>query len=376
MVKKGKNEMNKKIIALLLALTMLFALGMTACGSKEKPAASDVPTSAAPEGEGTTTEEPLKIALVVNQKFGDKGPMDDLAKGADKAAADFGVTVKKLESESAAKFEEDIRAMSKDYDLVVTTFPYMSDATKLVAAEYPDTKYAAVFQFVNDGTTSISNIWDTEFHGEQAFYINGYIAGKLTKSNNVGMIVGGEEPTPNAEGNGFMMGVKAANPDVNVEFAYVGSYEDPAKAKEIAIAMIAKGCDVIQTDSGASNAGVVEACKDAGVLCSGEITDFYNTYDGFFGVVGIGFGATVYAAVESIVNGTFEGGKHGIRGLDNGGYFIDWDTYTRFADGNADYGEAMKAAITEAKQLEQDIIAGKIEIPFNTDVPAWASHKA
>ena len=49
--------------------------------------------------------------------------MDDLAKGAEQAAKDFGVVVKKLESESAAKFEEDIRAMSKDCDLVVTTFP-------------------------------------------------------------------------------------------------------------------------------------------------------------------------------------------------------------------------------------------------------------
>ena len=71
--------------------------------------------------------------------------------------------------------------MSKDCDLVVTTFPYMSDATKLVAAEYPDVKYAAVFQFINDENTSIPNIWDTEFHGEQAFYINGYIAGSLQR---------------------------------------------------------------------------------------------------------------------------------------------------------------------------------------------------
>ena len=37
-----------------------------------------------------------------------------------------------------------------------------------------------------------------------------------------------------------MRGVKDANPDATVEFAYVGSYEDPAKAKEITIAMIAR----------------------------------------------------------------------------------------------------------------------------------------
>ncbi|MEF9970689.1 MAG: BMP family ABC transporter substrate-binding protein [Oscillospiraceae bacterium] len=360
----------KKLIVLVLAMTL--ALSMFGCSPKT-PAATD-PSGAPATKEPAKTEE-LKVALVVNQKFGDKGPMDNLAAGAEKAAKDFGVKVKMLESSSASKFEEDVRAMAKDYDLVITTFPYMSDATKMVAAEYPDTKFAAVFQFVNDGKTNIPNIWDTEFHGEQAFYINGYIAGKLSKTGSVGMIIGAEEPTPNAEGNGFMQGVKAANPDANVEFAFVGSYEDPAKAKEIAIAMIAKGCDVIQTDSGASNAGVVEACKDAGVLCSGEITDFYDSYDGFFGVVGIGFGDTAYKAIEALKDGKFPGGEHGIRGLDNGGYFLDWATHERFAKNHADYGETMTTAIEEAKALEAKIVSGELKIPFNTDVPNWANHK-
>jgi basic membrane protein A len=358
--------MLKKTMSIILALILTLSLILASCGTRAP--------SKEPDGTGTG-EEPLKIALVVNQKFGDKGPMDDLAKGAEQAAKDFGVVVKKLESESAAKFEEDIRAMSKDCDLVVTTFPYMSDATKLVASEYPDVKYAAVFQFINDENTKIPNIWDTEFHGEQAFYINGYIAGKLTKTNKVGIVIGGEEPTPNAEGNGFMRGVKDANPNATVEFAFVGSYEDPAKAKEITIAMIVKGCDVVQTDAGASNAGVIEACKDAGILCSGEITDFYDTYDGFFGIIGIGFGATVYQAVEDLVNGTFSGGEHGIQGLHNGGYFIDWPTYERFADNHPEFGEAMKEIIVEAKQIEKDIIDGKIEIPYDTRVPNWENFK-
>lgn len=357
--------MKKRILSMVVILTMLAAM-LTACG-KEKGADSS-------GGEGK--EEQLKVALVVNQKFGDNGPMDDLAAGAERAAKDFGVEIKKLESESAAKFEEDVRAMSEDYDLVVTTFSYMSDATKLAASEYPDTKYAAIFQFINDETTSIENIWDTEFHGEQAFYLSGFMAGKLTKSNKVGMVVGAEEPTPNAEGNGFMRGVKAANPDADVEFAFVGSYEDPAKAKEITNAMISKDCDVIMTDSGSSNAGVVEASKDAGVLCSGEITDFYDSYDGFYGRVGIGFGETAYAAIEMLVNDNFDGGQHGIRDLSNGGYFMDWDSYERFAGEHAEHGETLKAAIEEAKALEEQIKDGSLEVEFDTEVPNWSRIKA
>ncbi|EGB93942.1 putative basic membrane protein family protein [Clostridium sp. D5] len=346
-------------------------IGLVAgCGKKEESSSSD-------NGGNDDGNKKLKVALVVNQKFGDKASMDDLAKGADKAAEDFGVEIKKLESAEASKFEEDVRAMSKaGYDLIVTTYPYMTDATKLVSKEYPDTKYAAVFQTINQGDEKFENVWDTEFHGEGAFYLGGYIAGKLTKSNHIGFVVGGEEPTPNAEGNGFMLGVKAANPDATVEFSYVGSYEDPAKAKEITSAMISKGCDVIQTDSGASNAGVVEASKEAGILCAGEISDYYDTYNGFYGIEGIGFGDTVYKAIEMVLNDEFTGGEHGIRDLTNGGYFMDWDSFNRFADDNAEYKDVMKAAIEEAKKMEEQIKDGSLVIPFNTDVPNWDKIKA
>ena len=171
----------------------------------------------------------------------------------------------------------------------------------------------------------------------------------------------------------------AANPEATVEFAYVGSYEDPAKAKEIASAMISQGCDVLQTDSGASNAGVVEACKDAGILCAGEITDYYDVYEGFYGIEGIGFGDTAYKAVEMLINDNFEGGTHGIRDLTNGGYFMDWDAFNRFADANEEYSEVMKAAIADAQKLEEQIkemfFGG--EISFNDEVYITnARHKA
>lgn len=322
-------------------------------------------------------DDKTKVALVVNQRFGDKGPMDDLSAGVDRATKDFDITVKKIESASASEFEEDVRAMARDgYELIITTFPYMSDATKLIASEYPETKFAAIFQFINDDKTSIPNIWDTEFHGEQAFYISGYMAGLLSEKANIGLIIGGEEPTPNAEGNGFMRGVKAANPNANVEFSFVGSYEDPAKAKEIALAMQSKGVDLIVTNSGASNAGVIEVCQEKNLLCSGEITDFYDQYKGFYGIVGIGFGETAYQAIDAFINGKFNGGTHGIRDLSNGGYFIGWDTYENFADNDTVYGEKMKDVIEKAKVLESQIKSGEVIVDFDDIVPNWSKIKA
>jgi basic membrane protein A len=165
-----------------------------------------------------------------------------------------------------------------------------------------------------------------------------------------------------------MRGVKAANPRASVEFAFVGSYEDPAKAKEITLAMIGRGCDFVQTDSGASNAGVVEAAQEKGILCSGEITDFYSNYNGFIGRIGIGFGNTAYAAIKGLVEGNFPGGGHGIQDLSNGGYFMDWSSYDRYASKNPSFADV----VAKGKALEQQIMRGEVKIAFDTVVPNWS----
>ena len=356
----------KKFLSLILALAM--ALSLVACGGND---AAEEETPAEDTAVEETVEEPLKVALVVNQPFGDKGSMDDLAAGADRAAADFGVEVYKLESDTAT-FEDDIRAMCQQgYDLIVTTYPYMQDATVTVAQEYPDVQFCAVFQQINTEEVSYPNIWDIEFHGEHAFYVAGYMAGLHTKTGVVGFQCGGDEPSPNAEANGFMKGALDANPDVTCEFAYAGGYGDPATAKEKALAMIANGCDFIQNDSGASNAGVVEAAKENGILTAGEITDYWDTYEGFIGIIGIHFGAVAYDAIEALVNGNYPGGQRSIYGLAEGGYTMEWDTYERYAEVDPDF-----AAVVEAgKEIEAKVIAGEITVDYNTDLPTWDAIK-
>ena len=146
--------MKKRMISIFILLCMVLAMAGCKAGDDAKNTKSE-------EKEG------LRVVLIGNQRFGDNGPMDDMASGGERAAEDFGVEFKKIESESAS-FEEDIRAMSEEgYDLVMTTFNYMSDATALVAEEFPDTKYAAIFQELNsEGDPVIENLWDAVFRGQ------------------------------------------------------------------------------------------------------------------------------------------------------------------------------------------------------------------
>ncbi len=359
--------MKKKLIGIILSACLIFSLAGCAGGNDE-------------EGGGSENSDGLKVVLIGNQRFGDNGPMDDMASGGERAAEDFDVEFRKIESEPAS-FEEDIRAMSEEgYDLILTTFNYMSDATALVAAEFPDTKYAAIFQELNsEGEEPIENLWSAVFRGQTTFYVDGYMAGLATKTNRVGFIVGGEEPGPNAEANGFMRGVRDANPDAEVDFSYA-SYEDSAMVKEVALAMINNGCDIIQGDCAAPDAGIVEAANESeqDVFVLSCIMDFSEDSSNFVGTIKMNYGQAVYDAIQALVEGDFPGGEQGIRDITNQGYYLDWEIYDSFASrtDNQEYAEAFTAAIEQGKEIEQQIINGDLVIEFDPATPDWNRIKA
>lgn len=368
-----------KRIALFLAVIMAMSLAL-ACAPQpaatEPAATAQEPAPAAEAPAQETAKAPIRVALVVNQKFGDMGPCDQMLAGLEKARDDFGVEIKALESDGVSAHEDDVRAMAKDgYDLIITTFPNMTQATVTVAEEYPDTSFGCIYQFVNSEESSVANIYDAQFQGQEAMYILGAMAATLTKTNKVGMICGAEEPSPNADGNAFMSAVKTYNPECEVQFAYVGSYEDVAKAKEIAMAMTAAGCDIIQTDAGKCQVGIIEAAKDAGILVCGDTSDYSENYpEGVYGYFGGDFTNCVYLIIKDYVEGNFKGGTTGIMNLANGCFFLTPDMFEKFKTLRPDYAELMDKAIAVYNELDAKVLAGELTVPFNTETPNWSNY--
>ena len=84
-----------------------------------------------------------------------------------------------------------------------------------------------------------------------------------TRENVVGVILGQDQPTLRMGVVGFEAGVRYVNPDCEVLEAVVGDFNDPAKAKEIALSMYNRGADFVQHIAGASGMGVFTAAKEA-----------------------------------------------------------------------------------------------------------------
>ena len=86
------------------------------------------------------------------------------------------------------------------------------------------------------------------------------IAGKLTKSNTIGTVAAMDIPEVDRLVNAFCAGAKEANPAVKCKVTFIGSFFDPPKAKEAALAQISAGVDAIY----AERFGVIEAAQEKG----------------------------------------------------------------------------------------------------------------
>ena len=252
----------------------------------------------------------------------------------------------------------------------MTTFPPMTAPTVTVSLDYPDVSFLAIYQFANAGEENFPNVWSTEFRGHEANYVLGALAGQMSTSKRIGYISGTEEPSINGDMNGFIQGVSETCADCSVEFAFAGSWEDPAAGKEIANAMISRGVDYIQTEAAATQIGAIEAAKEGGILIAGDNGDNFDLHTGGFVTwVAASFANNVALGCELLAGGELPVGQHTHMNLANGGVVVPWEPISRFAETNPDRAEQTNAAMAFAQDIEAKIIAGEIEVIYNPDTP-------
>ena len=130
--------------------------------------------------------------------------------------------------------------VQENCDVVFTTsFGFMDD-TVAAGAKYPDKLFMHCSGFKNR-----ENVGTYFAELYQTYYLNGLMAGALTKSGKVGYV--GAFPIPEVVRhiNAYALGVRDANPAARVQVRWIYSWYDPAKAREAAEALVADGCDAL-----------------------------------------------------------------------------------------------------------------------------------
>jgi basic membrane lipoprotein Med (substrate-binding protein (PBP1-ABC) superfamily) len=182
----------------------------------------------------------------------------------------------------------------------------VEDAARAVAKDYADRAFLIGSSFKPDMAVPNFAVFDNYI--QDASYLTGMIAGAMTKSGNIGMVGGYPIPEVNRLMNAFVAGVKETKPDAKFQVAFIGSWFDPPKAKETALAQIDAGADLLY----AERFGVSDAAKEKGVLAVGNVIDTQADYpDTVVASALWHFEPTLDAAIANVKGGTFKADDYG-----------------------------------------------------------------
>jgi basic membrane lipoprotein Med (substrate-binding protein (PBP1-ABC) superfamily) len=193
----------------------------------------------------------------------------------------------------------------------------VEQAAREVASEYPDTAFLMGSSLKPD--LAVPNFAVFDNYIQDASYLTGIIAGAVTQSGRIGMVGGFPIPEVNRLMNAFMAGVRETRPDAAFQVAFIGSWFDPPKAKETAIAMIEAGADVMY----AERFGVSDAAQERGVLAIGNVIDTQADYPQSVVTSALWhFEPTFDAAVAAVTAGAFEAADYGVHSFMRAGRLL------------------------------------------------------
>jgi basic membrane protein A and related proteins len=193
------------------------------------------------------------------------------------------------------------------HQLIVGEAFAVEDAARAVAADYPDRAFLIGSSFKPDAAKN-PNFAVFDNYIQDASYLSGLVAGSMTKSGKIGMVGGYPIPEVNRLMNAFMAGVKETRKDATFLVAFIGSWFDPPKAKETALAQIDAGADLLY----AERFGVSDAAKEKGILSVGNVIDTQGDYpDTVVASALWHFEPTMDAAIKAVQGGTFKADDYG-----------------------------------------------------------------
>ncbi|HTV37957.1 MAG TPA: BMP family ABC transporter substrate-binding protein [Xanthobacteraceae bacterium] len=248
---------------------------------------------------------PLVVGAIFVGSVNDYGYNRSMKDGLDEMAHAI-PGLKLLEAENVPETAESERIMEGMIQqgaklIFATSFGHQQFAFNL-AKTHPDV------YFEHAGGWMMSHNFGNFFGATQsAWYPMGVAAGKMTKSNTLGFVVG--VPIGYAIGNvnAFEMGARSVNPKAVTRVVVTGGWSDKAKEAAATNALIDQGADVV-TMHVDSPATIIQTAESRGVYSIGfqSITAAQLAPKGWITGLGFTWGPFMTGIAKSVIAGTFK----------------------------------------------------------------------
>lgn len=285
--------------------------------------------------------------------LGDKSFNDSAYHGLLRSQSDLGAYIKVLQSKSAADYQPNLTVLSEArFNMIYAIGFLMSDDLGQVSQQFPQQQFAII-----DAVVPSPNVVSITFKEEDGSFLAGAVAAMVSKTHHVAFIGGIDIPLIRKFEAGYVAGVHEIDPSARVDVKYAGSFDDVPTGKELANLLFNDGADIIYTAAGKVGLGAIDAARtrppgyyiigvdnDQDAMAPGKIlTSMVKHVD-----------VAVYDVAKGVLNHRPLHG-HVVLGIKDGGISLTDFKYTRSAVSSADFAKL--------KQLQQDIISGRIVVP-------------
>ncbi|MEW6466556.1 MAG: BMP family ABC transporter substrate-binding protein [Pseudomonadota bacterium] len=206
---------------------------------------------------------PLKVGYVYVSPVTDAGwtrQHDEARKAVEAALGPRVQTTAVADVPEGADAERVIRDLAATgHGLIFTTsFGYMEPALK-VAREFPQVKFEVLTGFKTAPNVAVANA--RYYEGR---YLAGVAAARMSPGGVAGYVAGFPIPEVIQGLNAFALGMRSVNPKATVKVVWLGTWFDPPKERDAAMALFDQGVDVIAFHTGST--AVMAAAQQRGKL--------------------------------------------------------------------------------------------------------------
>jgi basic membrane protein A len=301
-------------------------------------------------------DPPKMVGLALPEAGTDKGWNEQGKVGLEIVARKYGFKIELAEALGYGDIKPTLRDMvRKGCELIICH----ASGYQTVAPEIARETGVKVTTVENHKDVTPGLISDIDTQPQGGCYLAGWLAGKMTRSNIVGIVASAEPPTWNRMSAGFAQGLKASNPNSRLLYSVIGeaAYADAAGGKRNAQDQIAVGADVIFGLGDGASFGMLQACSTkkaqdggkvwfidvigdkrsidkAGVLLTSVVMDLSVVYE---------------EVIKSYMDGTF--GKQYWVSMDNGAVYL------------LELNRAVPNSVkVELKDIKEKIVGGRIKV--------------
>src|ERR1700730_5182498 len=315
-----------------------------------------------PQSYGADDKAKVHVGIVFDIGGKDERSFNAAAwEGVQRAAKELPIVLRDIEPGTPNAIEPAMRAFAeRGFDLIIGVGFAQAPIMEQVAKDYPNIHFAII-----DGVSEMPNVASLVFKEHEGSYLVGMLAAKTSKTGTIGFLGGMDIGLIHRFEKGYEEGAKAVNPNIRINQNYVGvtdgAWNNPGKGKELSLAQIGKGADVIFTAAGNSGLRVFDAVEQAGKQ-NGRATHFVIGVDSNQNMVKPGFVLTsmvkrvdnaVYDIIKDVVEKKFQAGFH-VFGLESEGVGYVIEKYNRDL--------ITPEAIQAAGEAKKKIIAGQIKV--------------